>query len=394
MRAAERWRTRTGPVQTVLSATFANAVVLTWVDDCGRACELFGSLLQQSEERGEESALPWILAQLCWAEFLAGRWEDAARHAQEGIDLAVQADQEPQRVFALGVRALLRAAQGDVEGARADAETTLAGGEAHGVMMATTLGAGALGLLELSFERFDAVHRLLGPLGERLSAGGVREPGSVRFAPDEIEALIGLGRLDEADVLLDTLERQAAAVDRASALAAAGRCRALLAAARGDRDGAIASLQEALVEHGRVSMPFEEARTLLALGAGRRRARMKRPAREALDGALAIFEQLGARLWAEKARTELARIGGRPGGHRRADRDRAAHRGTRHRGTFEQGDRSRSLPDPEDRRHPALARLPQGRRPLAHRAGQAAQRRYRAAQSVGICRLPSVPRLP
>jgi DNA-binding NarL/FixJ family response regulator len=39
---------------------------------------------------------------------------------------------------------------------------------------------------------------------------------------------------------------------------------------------------------------------------------MKRPAREALEQALAMFEELGARLWAEKARAELARIGGRP----------------------------------------------------------------------------------
>ena len=39
---------------------------------------------------------------------------------------------------------------------------------------------------------------------------------------------------------------------------------------------------------------------------------MKRPAREAIEQALAIFEQLGARPWAEKARGELARIGGRP----------------------------------------------------------------------------------
>ena len=39
---------------------------------------------------------------------------------------------------------------------------------------------------------------------------------------------------------------------------------------------------------------------------------MKRPAREALERALAGFEQLGARLWADKARAELARVGGRP----------------------------------------------------------------------------------
>jgi len=303
---------RTGPVQAAISATFTLAVVLTWVDQFAQACELLGSLREQSEQRGEESALPWILAQLCWAEFLAGRWEEADRHALEGIEMAVQADQEPQRLCALGVRALVRAARGDVEGGRADAETTLALAPEHGVMFATILGACALGLLELSLERFETVHRLLGPIGTRIEAGGVREPGSVRFVPDEIEALIALGRLEDAEALLGGLERKAAAVDRASALAGAGRCRGLLAAARGDLDGALGSLENALAEHGRVSMPFEEARTLLALGATRRRARMKRAAREALERALAIFEQLGAGPWAEKARGELARIGGRP----------------------------------------------------------------------------------
>jgi DNA-binding CsgD family transcriptional regulator len=303
---------RTGPVQTAASSTFALGVVLTWVDEFDEACGLLDSLRQRSEERAEESALPWTLAQLCWAEYLAGRWGDAERHAQQGIELAVQADQEPQRLLALGVRGLVRAGRGDVDAARDDAETTLALAPEHGVMFATILGACALGLLELSLERFDAVQRLLGPIGADLQSGGVREPGSVRFVPDQIEALIALGRLEEAEAVIDTLERQAAAVDRASALAGAGRCRGLLAAARGDLDAALAALENALLENGRVSMPFEEARTLLALGATRRRARMKRPARDALGRALAIFEELGARLWAEKARAELARIGGRP----------------------------------------------------------------------------------
>ena len=302
---------QTGPVQTIVSATFSLAVVLSWVDELAEARELLGSLLDLAEERAEESALPWILAQLCWAEFLAGSWEEAGRHAEEGIELALQADQEPQRVFALGVRALVRAARGEVEGARADAKSTLAGAEAHGVMMATIVGVCALGLLELSLERFDAVDRLLGPLGARLEAGGVCEPGSVRFTPDQIEALISLGRIEEAEALLEGLEHQAAYVDRASALGAAARCRGLLFAALGDLDSALASLQRALAEHERVSMPFEHARTLLALGTTRRRARMKRPAREALEQALAIFEQLGARIWVERTRAELARISGR-----------------------------------------------------------------------------------
>lgn len=42
-----------------------------------------------------------------------------------------------------------------------------------------------------------------------------------------------------------------------------------------------------------------------------RQAQQKRAAREALEQALAIFEELGARLWAERARAELRRISGR-----------------------------------------------------------------------------------
>jgi DNA-binding CsgD family transcriptional regulator len=57
--------------------------------------------------------------------------------------------------------------------------------------------------------------------------------------------------------------------------------------------------------------PFELARTLLALGTRQRRAQFKRPARETLEQAVRIFDQLRARLWSEKARSELLRIGGR-----------------------------------------------------------------------------------
>jgi DNA-binding NarL/FixJ family response regulator len=53
---------------------------------------------------------------------------------------------------------------------------------------------------------------------------------------------------------------------------------------------------------------------LLSLGVVLRQTLQKRAARDALDEAFAIFVKLGARLWAEKARAELARISGRRAG--------------------------------------------------------------------------------
>ena len=66
----------------------------------------------------------------------------------------------------------------------------------------------------------------------------------------------------------------------------------------------------ALAEHERVPMPFERARTLLAL---ERRSDARRPAesRASLQQALRIFQEPRTPVWAEKARAELGRTGGR-----------------------------------------------------------------------------------
>ena len=98
---------------------------------------------------------------------------------------------------------------------------------------------------------------------------------------------------------------------RVSALAAAARCPGLLAAAAGDGAGAVTELEEALALHAGAPQPLSCARTLLTLGAALRRAKRKRPTREALEAALGAFERAGAALWAGRARAELARIGGR-----------------------------------------------------------------------------------
>ena len=102
--------------------------------------------------------------------------------------------------------------------------------------------------------------------------------------------------------------RSIASGRRATAL----RCRALIAAAGGDLDAAqrAAEASVGLLE-GDVQ-PFETARSLLVLGQIHRRGKRKRLAREYLGRAEAAFHGLGARLWADRANAELARIGGRP----------------------------------------------------------------------------------
>jgi DNA-binding NarL/FixJ family response regulator len=85
----------------------------------------------------------------------------------------------------------------------------------------------------------------------------------------------------------------------------------LLHAARGDKDAAVRILQESLDAEEPWTYRLEHGRTLLALGTVQRQAQQRRAARATLEEAARLFDALGAKPWAEKARTELGRISGR-----------------------------------------------------------------------------------
>ena len=118
--------------------------------------------------------------------------------------------------------------------------------------------------------------------------------------------------------------------------------RGLVAATQGDVERAALVLRGG-TQHEEVGDLFGRSRALLALGIIRRRARQKRPAREAIEAALEGFEQLGAASWVEKARAELDSVGGAQPG-RRADSGRAPRRNARGRRSDQQRDRGHALP--------------------------------------------------
>jgi DNA-binding CsgD family transcriptional regulator len=295
-------------------AGFMAGVLAVWHDDLETARSHLRTARKRAAELGDEGSLALILRWASYGEWLLGNWDEALRLADDGYEAAVQTGQPSQQAVLAGTRALILAHLGHAEGAVEAADEALRLAGATGAMFGTMLGVSALGFLQLSRSDPSGAHRQLAPLVERLEAAGLREPGAARYVPDEIEALAALGLLDEAQGLLDRLEARARKLDRPSALAAAERCRGLLAAARGQLPPARVALRRALDQHERTSIPFERGRTLLALGVIERRARQWRAARTTLEQALAVFEELGARLWAETARAELTRIGGRRAG--------------------------------------------------------------------------------
>ena len=100
-------------------------------------------------------------------------------------------------------------------------------------------------------------------------------------------------------------------IDRPRLLCVCARARAMLASARDEHADALIELERALVLHDRLGDPFERGRTLLLLGGVRRRLGQRRAARDALQEAVAVFDDVGAAGWAARGRTELGRISGR-----------------------------------------------------------------------------------
>jgi DNA-binding CsgD family transcriptional regulator len=297
-------------VPLIRRPSFQLAFARVWTDELEAARAELTSIREQAVARGDESSLPFVLAYLSLAEFLSGRWQEALRAAAEGVDVALAAGQATGRAFALSTRALVAAGLGREREARSDATEALALAE-RGAMFATTTSLWALGLLELSLNRPAEAHEQLGPLVARVEGAEIGEPGSIRFATDDVEALVRLGEIDAAATQLAHFEQHARRLRRRSALAAAYRCHGLIAAAVGAADEAQAECTRALAEFEQLPLPLERARTLVALGLAQRQARQRRDARTSLERGLEIFEELGASLWAESTRVELGRISGR-----------------------------------------------------------------------------------
>jgi DNA-binding CsgD family transcriptional regulator len=300
------------PLPVEWRPSFLHGYMLKITGELDEARVVLTELHQRLVERGDESALPWVLWHLSELEAFAGRWDDAASYADEGYEITLQTGQILMRSFLLSARAFVKAYTGRAEDARALAEEGLELALSAGLVPAIQFNTSALAFIDLSLGDAAGVHARLGPLAEMLATVGMGEPGILRFLPDEIEALVAVGELEKAKTLLDPFQEKARELDRTWAVAAAARCRALLDAAQGDLPGAIAAIDEALAAHGRLQEPMDLARTKLVAGQVYRRAKQKRAAKDALEEASSLFEELGAPLWAEKARAELGRVGLRP----------------------------------------------------------------------------------
>jgi DNA-binding CsgD family transcriptional regulator len=249
-----------------------------------------------------------VLWELSWLELWAGRWETAAAHAARARDIGLQYGVEKNQDFIPS--AWIAAHRGQLELARQEAERGLKLCEEQIGFYPPLLQA-VPGLVALwSGDAATGADRLE-KADRQAQVLGWGSPDARPWTADYAEALLELGRVDEAVRVIDRWEADATRLGRDRVLAHVTRCRALVAAAQGAVDEATSLLEQAAARHHEVGDVFGRARALLALGMILRRARQKRAARDAIGAALADFEDLGAATWVERARDELGRIGGR-----------------------------------------------------------------------------------
>jgi len=294
-------------VSIVFHASAARAQALAWTGRLDEARAELHELRTHCVEEGADSDLLFVSVHTAMVEIWRGRFADATLAADEAVQLAEQIGGEHLVSIAKTMRAAAAAFAGRVDNARTDIADAIAAVDKCGTQGLAYGPAAVQGFLEVSLANYAAAATALEQCCREFRDLPGTEIVTASFIPDAVEALVALGRCDEAEPMIKALEHNGRVFNRPWMLAIGARCRAMVLGALGEVDAAERILHHALILHGALPMPFERARTQLFLGQVQRRRRLKITAAATITQALLAFENMGSGLWAERARTELAR---------------------------------------------------------------------------------------
>lgn len=271
------------------------------IGDVDEAMAQSARMLAEARDRGMIGGLPHILLNHAQAALVAGRLSEAHDAADEGIRIAEDTGQRHSATNLRGVLARIAALTGDEDRCSALAHEAIhLGAQRHLSSVGSALLA--LAVLDLGFGRYQAALERLQSVPPRLQ----RHPVFAYLAaPEWAEAASRSGHPELAASALRRLERWAPHRDAPVAAAELHRCRALLST----DDQAEQHFRTALSHYRELNRPMAQARTELLYGEWLRRVRRRAESREPLRAAVGAFAELGARSWAERARSELRATG-------------------------------------------------------------------------------------
>jgi DNA-binding CsgD family transcriptional regulator len=269
------------------------------------AARLARRALNRARRDAALALVPQALRLIASADFDRGRWRTAYAAAGEAVEVGGELAQHSTVCACLGVLADVDAAAGNVESCHGFAGDAIEIAREKGLGFYRERAERALGRLDLALGRTAQGIEQLERTYARLVHAENREH-NVTPAWDLVEAYARSGDIGAARALLAGAEK-AMPTAMAGEEAVVERCRGIVA-----EDAAFAtSFERALRLHDEESFPYERARTQLVYGERLRRAGERKRARAQLHAALAVFDELGARAWSERAHSELAATGER-----------------------------------------------------------------------------------
>lgn len=268
-------------------------------------------LLARAERNGDYSSLP-ILLSITEPDFMDGHVDGVIDRLDRAERLARSTSQGTALLTAMSEKLVLLTRWGEASEAWRLAVECGELSNRTGMRRGEPFFRSQLALLELSRGDPAAAERIM--TGHVPWASHDHVLPALNF-PLRAEALIGLGRLDEARAMLDEYEGDPPGTDwpvsSAYPAADARRARALLDAAEGRLESATLLIESALATYRGLSDPWEEARAELIAGDVHRRARRRAEAKRAFGHAKAIFADLRCALWVRQADAHLERLAGR-----------------------------------------------------------------------------------
>ncbi|WP_327667475.1 MULTISPECIES: helix-turn-helix transcriptional regulator [unclassified Streptomyces] len=260
-------------------------------DQLPEARSTVNALLREVRRRGMVESEVHFVRLLAETELRSGHCGRALDLARESMRLARDSGigEMPSAVLA----SIAEASGGDVERALTLGREAVELAEQAGDQMYTSRGLTALGHAQLvAGDAEGAVHSLR-RVRELEHGLGITDPARGRWHGDLAEALVRIGALDEARQLLDVAREQALRLDRESVLAVLDRAEALMRAARGEHEAALAQLTSVQDRLAKLGYALEEARAAFALAS----LRTGRAGPASYDEAARLFRRCRALPW-------------------------------------------------------------------------------------------------
>ncbi|QOV34645.1 AAA family ATPase [Streptomyces ferrugineus] len=221
------------------------------------------TLLREVRRHGWVESEVHFLRGVAETELHSGHCGRALDLARESLRLA--RDTGIGEVASAVLTSLAEASGGDVERALALAREAVEHAEEDGDQMYVSRALTALGHAQLVAGDTEAAVRSLRRVREVEQGLGITDPARGRWHGDLAEALVRTGAIAEAQDLIDVTREHALRLDRDSVLAVLDRAEALLRAARGEQEAAVAQLTSAQDRLGKLGYGLEEARAAFAL---------------------------------------------------------------------------------------------------------------------------------